>query len=152
MKSIFACSVVVLAQLALSQDAMPNDGFAEQSALEFQAARFKAMIEEDVESLQGFLADDLIYSHTTGLKETKLEFLASIESRNIDYLSVIREEVNVRIYGGVAVMTGTARVQGAVGDREVSFTMGFLDVSTRVGESWQLVAWQSTRLPEEEND
>jgi len=151
MRSITACAFILLAQFVLVQDAVPDDASTEQSALEFQSARFKAMIEEDIESLENFLADDLTYSHTTGLTETKLEFLATVESRKIDYVSVIPEDVEVRIYGAVAVMTGLARIQGAVGDREVSFTMRFLDVSRRVGDSWQLVAWQSVKLPNDKD-
>jgi ketosteroid isomerase-like protein len=65
-------------------------------------------------------------------------------------MTVTPSEVTVRIYGDVAVMTGLSKMQGAVGDRDVSFTIRFLDVSRRIGNSWQLLAWQSARLPEDE--
>jgi ketosteroid isomerase-like protein len=102
-------------------------------------------------SLEGFLADDLTYSHATGWTETKSGFLSTVESRSIDYISMTPEDVAVRIYGDVAVMTGIAKMQGAVGDRKVSLTIRFLDVSRRVGDTWQLVAWQSVKMPEDED-
>ena len=150
MRSTIVCAVILLAHFVIAQEAVSDDAGTEQSALEFQSARFKAMIEEDMETLADFLADDLTYSHTTGWTETKSEFLSTVESRSIDYMAIAPSEVEVRIYGDVAVLTGLSKMQGAVGDRELSFTIRFLDVSRRVGSSWQLVAWQSVRLPEEE--
>ena len=108
------------------------------------------MIDADIDALESYLADDLTYSHTTGWTETKSEFLSTVESETIDYVSVTPRDVEVRIYGDIAVITGLSRMQGAVNDRPVSFTIRFLDVSRRVGDSWQLVAWQSVKLREDE--
>jgi ketosteroid isomerase-like protein len=144
-----ALTAIFLLQILLVEHAFSDDVAAAQSALDFQSARFKAMIDEDMESLEQFLADDLTYSHTTGWTETKSEFLSTVESRKIDYVSMSPEDVEVRVYGDVAVMTGLSRMQGAVGDREVSFKIRFLDVSRRIGDSWQLVAWQSVKIPED---
>jgi ketosteroid isomerase-like protein len=149
MKSMVAFAVIFLPQIVFAERAFSDDVSVEQSALEFQSARFNAMVEEDMEALERFLADDLTYSHTTGWTETKSEFLSTVESRKIDYVSMSPEDLEVRVYGDVAVMTGLSKMQGAVGDRKVSFTIRFLDVSRRVGDSWQLVAWQSVRMPED---
>jgi hypothetical protein len=42
-----------------------------------------------MESLEGFLADDLTYSHTTGWTENKSQFLSTVESGKIDYVRKI---------------------------------------------------------------
>jgi ketosteroid isomerase-like protein len=151
MKSIICCVAILTAQFMPGQTAAADDDSVERSALAFQTSRFEAMIEADIERLDTYLADDLTYSHTTGWMETKSEFLATVESANINYMSVTPRDVDVRIYGDVAVMTGLSDMQGAVGDREVTFTIRFLDVSRRVGDSWQLVAWQSVRIPDDES-
>jgi ketosteroid isomerase-like protein len=124
-----------------------DDTTTEQSVLDFQTARFNAMVNADLESLEDLLAEDLTYTHTTGWIETKSEFLSTVESGRIDYVAVTPREVNVRIYGDIAVLTGLSRMQGKVGDRAVDFTIRFTDVSRRIGNSWQLVAWQSAKLP-----
>lgn len=151
MRYIIAFAVIFLTPFLLTEYAYSEDVSVEQSALAFQSARFKAMVEEDMDNLAEFLADDLTYSHTTGWTETKSEFLSTVESRRIDYVSVTPEGVEVRIYGDVAVMTGLSKMQGAVGDRQVTFTIRFLDVSRRVGDTWQLVAWQSVKVPKNED-
>jgi hypothetical protein len=148
MNSRHAIAAVLLAVVALAQAARADDHSVARSALEFQTARFQAMIDEDMESLEQFLADDLTYSHTTGWTETKSEFLTTVESGKIDYVSVTPRDVEVRVYHSVAVITGLADMRGAVDDRELSFTIRFLDVSRRVDGAWQLVAWQSVRIPE----
>lgn len=145
---MFALAVIFPLQILMVEHVNSDDVATAQSALEFQSTRFNAMVEEDIESLEQFLADDLTYSHTTGWTETKSEFLATVESRKIDYVSMSPEDVEVRIYGDVAVMTGQSRMQGIVGDRKVCLTIRFLDVSRRAGDSWQLIAWQSVKIPE----
>ena len=151
MNSIPSRAAILMAQLILMQGVVADDAAIEQSALEFQSARFTAMVDADIAGLREFLADELTYAHTTGWTETKSEFLSTVESGKIDYISVTPRDVEVRVYGDVAVMTGLARMQGAAGDKPVEFTIRFLDVSRRAGESWQLVAWQSVRLPEDED-
>lgn len=136
MKKIIGCAAILMAQFMLLQATVAEATSAEQGALEFQSARFRAMIDVDTDSLEKFLSDDLTYSHTTGWTETKSEFLSTVESGKIDYVSVTPRDVEVRIYGDIAVMTGLSDMRGAVGDRAVSFTIRFLDVSRRAGDSW----------------
>lgn len=151
MKSILGCVAMLTALFMFNHAAIADDKPVELSALEFQSSRFKAMIDADIETLAGFLADDLTYAHTTGWTETKSGFLATVESGKINYMGVTPRDVAVRVYGDIAVITGLAAMQGKVDDRELNFTIRFLDVSRRVGDSWQLIAWQSVRIPEEEN-
>jgi len=148
MKSVISVAAIVLLQFMFAQSVIAEDDAAAQSALEFQSERFAAMVAADTERLEGFLADDLSYAHTTGLVETKQQFLQTIESGVIDYQRIVPGDVRVRIYGEVAVMTGTAELQAVANGSPVRARIGFLDVSRRVGDIWQLVAWQSNRLPE----
>ena len=146
MKSSIYCATILLVQFVLAQNATADVAAIEQSALDFQLARFTAMVDADMESLEEFLADELVYTHSTGRTESRSEFLSSIGSGKVDYVSLTRESVEVRIYGEIALMTGEARLQGMAGDRSVNVTLRFMDVSRRVGDSWQLVAWQSLTL------
>ena len=116
-----------------------------QSALDAQAARLKATIDADIETLETYLADDLTYSHNTGWVETKSEYLATVESATLDYQSATPRDVEVRIYGDIAVLTGLADMTGLLRGEPVTLTIRFLEVSRRVGDSWQLTAWQSVR-------
>lgn len=106
--------------------------------------RIEAMIKGDVQALEEILAEDLIYTHTTARLDTKVSFIASISSGSTNYRSIEREDVKVRQFGDTAVVTGLAKFH--VGDNK--FEARFTDVYAKRSGTWQMVAWQSTRIPD----
>lgn len=145
-KTFFALAVALAAQFLFVPTAPAEFGPDQQSALDAQAARLNATIDADIETLETYLADDLTYSHNTGWVETKSEYLATVESETLDYVSATPRDVEVRIYGDIAVLTGLADMSGLLRGEPVALTIRFLEVSRRVGDSWQLTAWQSVRF------
>ena len=145
-KTFLALAVVLAAQLLFVPTTLAEFSVEQQSALDAQAARLKATIDADIEALETYLADDLSYSHNTGWVETKSEYLATVESATLDYQSATPRDVEVRIYGDIAVLTGLADMTGLLRGEPVALTIRFLEVSRRVGDSWQLTAWQSVRF------
>jgi hypothetical protein len=120
---------------------------AEREILEVQARRFQAMIEVDVDALETLFADDLTYIHTIGTIDTKAEMLAALQE-DVNYRSIDPRESQVRIYDNVAVNTGIAAMQVSDGDRHLSFSARFTEVYHKSEKGWQLVVWQSTRIPQ----
>ena len=106
--------------------------------------RIEAMTKGDIQALQEILADDLIYTHTTARIDTKASFIDAISSGRSNYRSVERKDVKVRQFGDSAVVTGHAKVH--VGDNK--FEIRYIDVYAKRDGVWQMVAWQSTRLPD----
>lgn len=106
--------------------------------------RVEAMTKGDANALDEILADDLIYTHSTARIDTKASFIEAITSGRSNYRSVERKDVNVRQFGDSAVVTGHAKFH--VGDNK--FEARFIDVYARRNGSWQMVAWQSTKLPD----
>ena len=122
----------------------------EDGVLASQDARYRAMIEENLTKLDELLGDDLHYSHTRGSVESKAQFLSTIESKRIDYLAAKRRDVEVRLFGDTAVVTGLSDMELIYGGEHLTFTIRFLEVSIRVETHWQLVAWQSVIFSEDE--
>ncbi len=125
-----------------------NQTALEGAVLLVQARRFAAMIAVDTVELASILAPDLTYTHTMGDTETKAQFLATLRSRWLKYESIEPDSVQVRIYRGTAVVTGRSAMQIIAGDRALSFEIRFIEVYQWNEGRWQLLAWQSTRLPE----
>jgi uncharacterized protein (TIGR02246 family) len=109
--------------------------------------RLEAMTRGDVEALAPLLADDLTYTHSSGMTETKEQFLESLRSRRLQYVKVDREDVRVRTYGSTAVITGLARVVVRSEGKDRDLSLRFTDVWIKRGGRWQMVAWQSTVTP-----
>jgi len=112
--------------------------------LALEDRRIEAMTSGDVKTLGEILADDLIYTHTTARLDTKASFIEAIASGRSNYKSFERKDVEVRDLGDTAVVTGHAKIH--VGDNK--FEARFIDVYFKRNGAWQMVAWQSTRVPD----
>ncbi len=111
-----------------------------------EQARCKALIEGDIAALRGILSPDLVHTHTNGKTETCDEYLALLQGQ-MRYLKLDRRETAVRLYGNVAVMTGTAETTGQIGDgAPMSITNKALQVWVEGEGGWRMVAFQGTRI------
>jgi ketosteroid isomerase-like protein len=123
-------------------------GVAQEAPQEILAAddrRFAAMVQGDQAALDGLLADDLTYTHSTGQMETKAQFLESLRAGKLRYLSAEPADREVRLYGDIAVVTGRAAVKASVDGKELLLPLRFTEVWVKRGGGWKLAAWQSTR-------
>jgi hypothetical protein len=128
--------------------ATPAPTSAPAEVLAAEDARFTAMLHEDVLALDTLLADDVLYTHTTGLTETKAQFLESLRVRRLTYDSIVPGERLLRqLAPGVAVISGQARMVVRVGTEARRFEIRFTDVLVLRGRRWLTVIWQSTRSP-----
>ena len=121
----------------------------QQEILQLEDFRFKAMVLGDLLALDKVLSEDLTYTHTSGVLDSKAQLIASLESGQRHYESITPQDVQVRVYGSVGVVTGVSlmRTKGRGRNEASSFRIRFLDVYVKKLDLWQLVAWQSTRLP-----
>jgi ketosteroid isomerase-like protein len=111
------------------------------------AKRIAALVQGDVAALSPLLAEDLTYTHTNGLVENREQFLAAVSSGKIDYEVVEPSDVQVRVYGNTAVMTGRADMKIKAQGNPMAFGIRFTSVWVKGEGGWILAAWQSTRLP-----
>ncbi len=137
---------VLLALLLLTAGTAAAGQGAEEAIRRLDDQRFQAMIAGDLATLNRILADDLTYGHSNGQMETKAEFLARIKSGDLKYKSVRREDVQVRVMGRAAVVTGQAAMEVRSKGEDLSLLIRFTDVYVNRGGRWEMVAWQSTRI------
>ena len=64
------------------------------------------------------------------------------------YSSVEPSDVVAQDCGDAVVLTGVARISVNSGGKPMKFGVRFTDVYARRGGQWQMVVWQSTKLPE----
>ena len=141
--------VLGLAVASLAAASLPAAGPDEAAVLAAQKERMQAMVRGDVEALGRLLADDLTYTHASGVIDTKASLVSSIQSGKLKYKSIDPGQPRVRVYGNTAVLTGTATVQvESTMAGPAPFQIHFTDVYVKKGAGpWQAVAWQSTRPP-----
>ena len=87
------------------------DSDDERDVMQCDDRRFKAMVRDDLAALRTALADSLTYTHTSGVHDTKAQFLGSLTPGQLSYKSIIPEARLVRVYGGAGIVAGTARME-----------------------------------------
>jgi hypothetical protein len=136
-----ALTLVVMSGWAVAS----QDPVKEVEALE--RARFKAQIALDVPALRPMLADDLYYCHSTGVCQNKEEFIGFVTSGTNKYLAMDVISMKARLVDGAMVVNGKLDMRVISNGKEQHFQGIYTDVYAKRDGRWQLVTWQSTRLP-----
>ena len=131
-----------------SQPGRQNQSKVQREIIELDGQRMRAMVHVDIAALDRILANDLTYTHSTGRVDTKTTLLASLRSGELKYEMIEPENVEARVYGDAAVVTGRATMAVQSRNQKSSFQIRFTDVYVKRHGRWQMSAWQSTRLPQ----
>jgi ketosteroid isomerase-like protein len=119
-----------------------------QKVIDLDRQRMTAMAHNDVATLTRLLSDDLVYTHSSARLDTKQSLIGAMESGVTVYTAVEPSDVKAQDLGDTVVLTGSCRISVMSQGRPNSFSVRFTDVYVNKGGQWQMVAWQSTRLPE----
>src|SRR5882762_7539580 len=103
-----------------------------------------AMASGDLASLDKLLHDELLYTHSSGVTDTKARWLLSMKSGKTRYKSVKCSGQQVRIFGDVALVTGKGHIEAEINGQPRTLRLMFLNAWTNTPQGWKFVAWQST--------
>jgi ketosteroid isomerase-like protein len=129
-----------------------NQGTLDKSALESEIKllderRIRATIESDLATLDGILAEDLVWTHASGNSDTKAQWMGKLREGKVRYRAILFEELRVRAHGDSAILNGRGRTAVFHGGVEDEFAMSTTAVYTRAGDGWRLAAMQVTKRP-----
>jgi hypothetical protein len=108
--------------------------------------RYEAQIEGDIEALDRLLGKDLIYFHSSTIKDTKDSFIKAIETEKLIYEEMERSDSRVRIYGDIAVITGRAQFKVVSRGRQKHLDMLFHSIWIMRDQRLQFISWQATPM------
>ena len=108
--------------------------------------RFEAMIRRDTILLKRILHDDLIYTHSNGLVETKQDFIRSIHSAKIQYKKLRPTEQTYSYRDQAIVSSGIVEVAGRYREKDFDIQLRFTSCYFKNDGMWQLIAWQSLKI------
>lgn len=111
------------------------------------AGRYQAMENRDIPTLARYLGDDLIYTHSSALVDSKESYIDSLRSGKVVYKQTRRTDLRVSPYGCTAVMTGRGDFSVSIDGKDVEVQLRFTNVWVKNPEGWQMVAWEATRIP-----
>ena len=120
----------------------------EQDILALENRRYQAMVEADTAALNELLADDLIYTHSNAVVDTKQSYIDGIVAKKWHYQKLERPVEQIAVFGDCARVSGQIRIALGNPDGTVRNLNGrFLNVWVKRNGKWQMAAWQSTPIP-----
>ena len=109
--------------------------------------RFAAMIARDFAALERMVHDELLYTHSSGVTDTKASWIESMKSGKVKYKSVSCSGRQVKFFGDVALTRGRAAIEVDIDGQAKSLRLLFLNAWTRTPQGWKFAAWQSCPQP-----
>ena len=144
MRPVFLTLVAVLAALpAYAQTTKATEQEVLKAYRELDEA---SLIKKDRATMERLMADDYSYGHSNGSVANKAQDIAENMSPDMKWTASRLDDLKVRIYGDVAVVTGLATLTGSA-KGYVSGPRRFTDVWVRRNGRWQSVGGQSTIVP-----
>ena len=116
--------------------------------IDLDKKRMQAMASKDIAALDALLADDLVYTHSTARLDTKQSLIANMKSGATVYSAVEPSEVRALDLGDAVILTGVARIKVSSNGKDLEFRVRFTDAYANRSGRWQMVVWQSSRLPD----
>jgi ketosteroid isomerase-like protein len=140
-------TLVALAMPSLAAaQASPAAG-AEKAVLAAQDARFALTIKADVVALGAMMTDDLTYTHSSALTETKAQLLEGLKSGKYAYREIEAPGRRVRLHGDAAIVSGPVHIVIEPGGQRTEIDLYFTELYVKEGGRWKMALWQSTKLP-----
>jgi ketosteroid isomerase-like protein len=123
----------------------PDAALAELLAVDNK--RYEAMIARDINALERLLADELLYTHSTGNTDTKQQYLETIRSGYVQYRSSEVDDLVFRQHGDVGMLMGRARIGATIGGTDRVLENRFFASWVKDDGQWKLLAWVSIPSP-----
>jgi len=141
-------AVIFLFAVSLNAQETATSPLAKE-LLPLEKARVDTLCKGDLPGLEKFFASDMTYVHSSGVLESRTEFLDKLRTGERKYVSMEHDPgATVRSYGDVAILTGSTKVQVVVKGQTQNLHLRFTEAWQRHGKQWQVVAWQATKIAE----
>lgn len=122
---------------------------AAHEVLQAQADRNKAILAQDITALEGLLANELTWVHSSARIQNKTEYLEMVRTGSSRWLKLDPQGMKTRVYGDAAVVTGDLhQTTTGPGRQPADRTLHTIEVYVKRNGRWLLTDCQATALPE----
>jgi len=115
--------------------------------LALEEARRNAMLQSDVATLGRLISDVMVYTHSSGGKDTKASWLSKLTDGSLRYDKLAFTDLNVTVVNDTALLTGRMNATAVHSGQPRTVDSLYLAVWVKQAAGWQLVAAQGTPAP-----
>jgi ketosteroid isomerase-like protein len=125
----------------------PSHDEVRSEILDLEDKRFAAMTNRDFPALDELLDERLCYTHSSGVRDTKEEYLDAVREHVYVYGPVSHAETQITVVGDVAIVTGEMSADIIVRGNPKKLSNASTAVWARSADRWRLLTYQTTPLP-----
>jgi hypothetical protein len=122
--------------------------FGETEALNLAQQWALLVGQANVPDLEKLLDDKYLHIHGTALVESKAKFLEAFKTGARKYDPISLEEVEVRVFGNSAIVTGKFNLKAYVRDKTIEGVNRFGLVMVKGEGGQKIVSFQATAIPQ----
>lgn len=141
-----ALLLVVLNLSSVLPTAARQPAQSRQSVLDAEVALCKGYEQNDAAAIRRNLTDDYSLTDTHGTITTKQDDIDDVVKHRVHYTTFRNKDMKVRLYPGVAIVTGQTVVEGTAGTKPVKVEVQFTDTLVFLNGRWMLAAGHVSRL------
>jgi ketosteroid isomerase-like protein len=106
----------------------------------------EAVVQGDVVVLERFLHEDYVHNRPNGVVEDRAQYLENRKTRRVDFESLVPDDMEVRVYGDTAIVTGRSTAKGNDQYGRMDEQRRWTRVLVRRDGRWQFVHFQATPI------
>ena len=145
-----AICCALFAQATKSGSAAKNRAAGNQTVQhqlkQLEKQRTEALMKGDAGFLDRTTADDYTMITSSGQLRTKGKMMGDLKSGEVTFQSADVDDLEVRIYGDTAVVTGRHTQKAQSAGNDISGQYRFTRVYVKQKGQWKAVAYQATRI------
>lgn len=105
----------------------------------------QAVVDKNIEFLKKHYADDFVFTHSTGLIDSKESWVKNIEKMGNDkFLSRAHDSTKVEMHGDVAIIFGKLSVERQGREKISKYALHYVRVFALRNKVWQMISHKST--------
>jgi len=139
-------SIQIAAAQDNTTDAKLRDAAVVKQIEGLEEARNQAILKGDAAAIERMTADDYTFVTLKGELRTKAEIVKGFASGAFKYEARTISDLNVRVYGDTAVVTGCSVQKGVENGGDYSGDYRFTRVYVKLKGTWMTVALQTTMI------
>lgn len=107
----------------------------------------KAVVNRDIPTLQKYYADDFVFTHGTGLVDSKESWIKNIQKLTDKDRFTARDHDStaVELHGDVAILTGKLSVTRQANDNIRRYYLRYVRVYALRNKVWQMICHRTTK-------
>ena len=118
----------------------------EQTLMKMEQEMADAIVKNDTSVWDKYSVDNAVFTDPGGVLMTKAQSIATFKSGVLKIESTKIHDMKVQMFGNTAIVTYASTDKGMVMGKDISGEYRWIDVFTKIGGKWKLVAGQGTAV------